>query len=467
MEKKPNLGRRDFLKKTAVGAASLTAGMSLLKPAKAQAAWTNGMQINPNIDNLRVVTYYDEGMFTSFATASKNIPGNLSGQEALLKGATIESNMDLMAIKLAQKADAATSWAAIFRIPTTKTWATAQAAIKVNCVDTVNMPHTPIIGKICNVLITLGMPAKNITVFDSGGSISGVGYNSFVGKTIPTGVVVSQPSRGGSAAVAGFSNQPIWANLTNGTIDILVNIGPNKCHFLQNCGHFTITMKNHYGTFPANHGNGYLVAINQADPIIGGTPPRQQLCIVDSLWASVGTDPNPNNWQPSDPFNKTPARITMGTFSPIVDYLTAIKIRQPILGVAPQQPETGNILTSFGYSSTSPFQYFEIGPTPSRGPAPTAEIPRAYMQFSLSNKRYVPTAIHFSFLRDNAESEIKVTNLQGKLVQSFLFPSYKKSLVWDGTNSSGTPLRSGRYIVTLSSGGKSVTQELTVMKANF
>ena len=140
MEKKPNLGRRDFLKKTAVGAAGLTAGMSLLKPAKAMGAWTNGMQINKNIDNLRVVTYYDESMFTNFATASKTIPSNLSGQEALLSGKVIQNNMDAMAIKLAQKADAATSWATIFSIPSTKTWATAQAAIKVNCVDTVNMP---------------------------------------------------------------------------------------------------------------------------------------------------------------------------------------------------------------------------------------------------------------------------------------------------------------------------------------
>ena len=159
--------------------------------------------------------------------------------------------------------------------------------------------------------------------------------------------------------------------------------------------------------------------------------------------------------------------IVMGTFSPIVDYLTVMKIRQPILGVAPQQPETDNILTSFGYSSTSPFQYFELGPTPVRGPAPDAEMPKAYMQFSLSNKRYVPTGLHFSFLRENAVSEIKVTNLQGKVVRSFSFPSYKNSLVWDGANASGTFLKSGRYIVTLSSAGKSVSQEMTLMKANF
>jgi hypothetical protein len=154
----------------------------------------------------------------------------------------------------------------------------------------------------------------------------------------------------------------------------------------------------------------------------------------------------------------------MGTCSPVVDYMVVMKIRKPIIGTTPQQPETDNILASFGYSATSPFQYFEIGPTPSRGPAPIAETPKAYMLFSLQNRGYVPTAVTFSFLRENTVSEINVTNLQGKLVKSFSFPSHKNHIVWDGANSSGTLMRSGRYIVTLSSAGKSVAQQMTLVR---
>src|SRR5271157_2116775 len=110
MEKKPNLGRRDFLKKTAVGAAGLTAGMSLLKPAKAMGSWTTGMAINPNISNLRVVCMYDTKMVTNANLSNFSLSSYVGATDKTV----IASNMDCMAMSLSQKSTAATAWSTIF-----------------------------------------------------------------------------------------------------------------------------------------------------------------------------------------------------------------------------------------------------------------------------------------------------------------------------------------------------------------
>ena len=63
-----------------------------------------------------------------------------------------------------------------------------------------------------------------------------------------------------------------------------------------------------------------LIGINQSEPILGGDPPRQQLCIVDSIWAAAGG--------PVSSITDAPLCLVMGTFGPIVDYLTAKKLRE-------------------------------------------------------------------------------------------------------------------------------------------
>ena len=103
---------------------------------------------------------------------------------------------------------------------------------------------------------------------------------------------------------------------------------------LKEKGNLIVKMKNHFGTFAPGPGHGrgesgldYLLAINQTPEILGKIDaktdkvlyPRQQLCLVDALWASesgpwLGPSHQPNF-------------LAMGVFSPVVDYMVATQFR--------------------------------------------------------------------------------------------------------------------------------------------
>ena len=344
-------------------------------------------------------------------------------------------------------------WAKIFRIPTTKTWATALAAIKVNCIDSKNQPHSPIIGKICKVLINLGMNAANISIYDSGNMPSD--YNSFISdtKTIPANVKVVQPSRNTSVSVPGFTTDNIWALLANGTIDILVNVSTNKGHDFY-YGAYTLAMKNHFGTFAPKHDNGWVAAINKTDAIVGGTIPRQQLCIVDSLWATTLSQ--------NGAFAKIPAMITMGTCAPVVDYCVVKNIRQTVMGITPAEPATSTILSAFGFAESNSFDYLQLPSTSIFRPAP--DVGRdSITVVSLSNRHFVPTRVDFLVPKGNGKSEITITDLRGELIRGFTFPTDDNHFVWDGTNLSGKFVKAGHYIVTLVRNDKTLSRSMNVM----
>ena len=122
-------------------------------------------------------------------------------------------------------------------------------------------------------------------------------------------------------------------------------------------GNFTMTMKNHFGTFSPSPGHGsgetgldYLIAINQTPEILGKMDsktgrilyPRQQLCLVDALWASESGPRGGPTHQPNF--------LAMGVFSPIVDYLVATQFRDKRMGWQPNMDVTRRMLTEFGYS---------------------------------------------------------------------------------------------------------------------
>jgi hypothetical protein len=142
--------------------------------------------------------------------------------------------------------------------------------------------------------------------------------------------------------------------IADGSVDILINISMCKGHFAQFCG-FTMTMKNHFGTFsPRESHSGeskedYLYAINRTPEILGEMDkktgrvlfPRQQLCLVDALWASKqGPQGNPS---------AQPNFLAMGVLSPIVDYVLATKFRGEKMGWEPEMKCTTRMLTEFGY----------------------------------------------------------------------------------------------------------------------
>jgi hypothetical protein len=142
--------------------------------------------------------------------------------------------------------------------------------------------------------------------------------------------------------------------LASDDVDILINIAMCKGHSGV-FGGFTMTMKNHFGTFnprPGHSRNGleFLTGLNKSKAILGVVDdktgkiikPRQQLCIIDALWSSK---PGPGG-PPTDCTN----RLFMGTFSPILDYVVATEFRRDTMNWSVNDTATERFLTDFGYA---------------------------------------------------------------------------------------------------------------------
>jgi Domain of unknown function (DUF362) len=383
MSENSHCGRRNFLKTAAAGAV----GLSVLKFdrlfAQTTGGWVSGMQINSAIDNKRVICCHDTNMLT--ATPPNTTWAN---QNVYANATVIAANMDQMAIQLAQKATAADAWSTIFR--SSKPWASTRVAIKTNAVDgvTMNHPRVAVIKKVCDVLVDqLGVQPANIVVYDGGITDAAVCYASYASLTDATKIRAVVTTR--ADALNGFKSVALAnaqggkaiscvADLFDGVIDILVNISVCKMHDgtagRYEYGSVTLAMKNHLGTFinftsttgttgdsTGLHSLNAIFEINKHPAILGGTPVRQQLCIVDSLLAcALG---------PGVPWDCRPDRLVMGTFAPIVDYLTAknIALNKSIMNLnatatAAAATTLPQFLTSFGYSATDALQWIEYVP---------------------------------------------------------------------------------------------------------
>jgi hypothetical protein len=283
-------------------------------------------------------------------TACEDMPdfATMAVQNGAVDTERVRKNLDAMAMALAQKESPADAWAAILRKPRDKAWEKVRAAIKVNCICD-NHPRIAVVGKVCGELGALGVPMENIVIYD-GCHDANKHYPPYVGKGLPEKVKVSRKSSLLSGATEAVTPSPdkgsyeCSADIATGAIDILVNCAVNKGHN-QKFGGATLTMKNHFGTFtPHPHGHGtldYVLAINKSDAIVGGEPVRQQLCIVDSLWASTH--------RPRGIPNKNTHRLVMGVFGPAVDYLTIKKIREPVMGAKHNDKALRRFATEFGY----------------------------------------------------------------------------------------------------------------------
>ena len=334
--------RRDFLKITAAGAA----GLALARVNRAFAAWpsTGTLAVNPTISNMRVVGCVDTKMMKSTPQTT------FAAENAAVDAARLQANMDAMAMQLAQVDTADAAWKAIFR--SGKDWAATKVAIKINSLDPANAAHIAIVQKFCTVLAGLGVLPANIIVYDGQTAYSGKtsNYASYLSLTDSTKIAAVLSNQNGSlggtvsAPIPGGSNATCTAAIANGTIDILINIANNKGHDLM--GRATLCMKNHFGTFAPKHDINYLLNINKSDAILGGTPVRQQLCFVDSLFA--------NKTQNIGIPEVMPCYLVMGVFAPAVDYLTIKKVREEVMGCTHDAATINSYLTTFGYATTDP-----------------------------------------------------------------------------------------------------------------
>jgi hypothetical protein len=376
MSKNPQPKRRDFLK-TAAASAAGAMGLTALKfdklLAQSTGGWTSGMQINPAIDNKRVICCHDTKMLTAN-------PQNdtFAAQNAAVDANAVATNLDQMAMYLANKTTATDAWSTIFR--SGKDWASTKVAIKTNAIiATGNHPRVAVIKKICDVFVDqFKVPAANIILYDANSDASKC-YTTYASLTdstkIRATVSVKSQSLGGQAPVtitAATKTMTGVADLVNGVIDILVNVaiikrhsGPGTAYAYGSC---SLCMKNHLGTFINSgsdtgagdasatglHSIDAICNINKQPAILGGNPVRQQLCIIDGLLA--------NGNSAGGSFDTRVDRLIMGTFAPIVDYLTAMRIMKDVMNKPDANNNLPKFLTNFDYAETDALDWNEYVP---------------------------------------------------------------------------------------------------------
>jgi hypothetical protein len=376
MTKKHNESRRKFLKMSAVGAAGLAACKLTSEDDHPQEKiYADDIQINPRIHNLRVAMTRGSSMVNQpvpdawdFDVVNDNI-----------NRSTVHANMDAMARYLTQASSADSAWAGIFRKPEAKTWEQVRVALKVNCIEPKQMPKIAIVEKICLELNRLGASYSNMVVWDGGHNAYGDNkYSPYRdGNGLPAGVEVSRWNEllGGTATTyvpaPYYGNADCTADIANGNIDILVNFAVNKGHGSSR-GSTTLSMKNHFGTFDPSLGHvgdpqaefNYLIGMNRSEAIVGGNPPRQQLVVMDSIYAMT-------HGPTGDPPNRSPYALLMGTFGPAVDYATAKLIREKEMGEEgeelPHSEYMEQFITAFGYTQEEQDDFINRAPADNEG----------------------------------------------------------------------------------------------------
>jgi hypothetical protein len=473
--------RRSFLKASAAGAAGLmlsNIGISDIY-AKTTAGWVNGTQINPNIDNLRVVYCTDAAMVTKTPTS-----WTTQTQNDAINTTQVQANMDKMAIALAQKSDAATAWSTIFMKPNAKAWNAVTVAIKVNAMNAMITPRIAVLDKVCKELIKLQVQPGNIWIYDQG-HVADATNNSRCTDTYKTAYALAKLPAGmnivgalGATAQVSVGGQSLncAGKLADGSIDILINMTVNKGHSYDYIGLVTLCMKNHTGSIKLKCPSDFnqFIAENQCAPILGtqsaGVPYRQQLCIIDSIFATkadagnIGPDCQPNS-------------LVMGTFAHAVDYLTIKYIREKMLGSTVNAAATGfreNFLPAFGYSTTERDNLLSKTPAQNNGKGwvnalawtPPTGI---YANNNMAGTRTVELIIKgqkqviLSLPQNENIIGMNIYNAQGKLIRKIDIKN-TDNVYWDGCLKSGKSVPNGAYVFSVNGTAGVYTRKFMVTK---
>jgi len=348
------VSRRDFLKTAACGIAALSVGPAIFIPRRAEAA-VLGKQVHPYIPGLRVVGIRDPEMVSELLERSSWVQ-----QEKLARAETVANNIDKMACALARQRAPKDAWRKIFIKPPKKSWKETVVAVKTNQIAT-QRTRSAVMAKVCHVLTdVMGAKPANVFIYDACHGRNMSKNNPF--KGLPEGCVIADRWGGSNTQVIvpspwldGKHKSPCLRHLVSGKVDILVNISLCKGHAME-WGGFTMAMKNHFGSFSPGPGHGpggstdYLIAINKTTQILGQINPktgkvlfpRQQLCIVDALWASQDG--------PMCEADAQPNALFMGTFAPALDYQVSTQFRSGVMKWPVNKKVATRFLREFGIS---------------------------------------------------------------------------------------------------------------------
>jgi hypothetical protein len=351
------LSRRSFLQSSFLGAAALGAAPMLFLPRFRDPIADGGFDYHPNLDPLRVVGIHDPKM-----TTETNPTAPWRTQQDLVNAEAVEQNIDRLACALTGEKRVKDAWTRIFLKPPGKAWSDVVVAIKTN---NLSDQHTrnAVMAKICRVLTEeIGVKPEHVFIYDASHGRDMMKKTPFEGLPAGCNIAAKWGGFDGKTPLPrpwkeGKAETECLGHLVNGKIDILVNLALSKGHGTS-YGGFTMTMKNHLGTFnprPHAHREGrteYLLAINRSPLVLGEIDekkrrvsfPRQQLCLIDALWAS---EPGPGG-------NSTaqPNRLFMGTLPPVIDWVVARRFRAGTMGWEIHEPVVDRFLTEFGIASS-------------------------------------------------------------------------------------------------------------------
>jgi hypothetical protein len=343
--------RRVFIQGALAASTALASG-PFVWVRRTAASWERGSPVHPHIDPLRVVAVEDPSM-----TRARETRCDWGRQEELVVAQRVWENMDRMACSLAGQRHPRDAWGAIFIKPPGKAWSETTVAIKVNHIGRQHS-RSAVISRLCHAFVERGVRPSNIHIYDARHGEGMAQETPFRG--LPSGVRIE--GRWTGMGKTTFLPPP-WRKgkgktrcldpLVDGSVDILVNVALCKGH-RQRFGGFTMTMKNHLGTFsprPAHMKESllYLLSINQSKEVLGALDPkngrvlfpRQQLCLVDGLWAS--------RCGPRCGSSHQPNFLAMGVLSPVVDYMVATELRWKRMGWPVNMDALDQILNSFGF----------------------------------------------------------------------------------------------------------------------
>jgi hypothetical protein len=486
-QKKILESRRNFLKIAASSAAGImvmgAAGKRTYANLPTVSPWpaTGYLQINPNIDNCRVVYVNDPTMLITTGTYNfKNF--NDSG----VNYAIVKANIDKMACALAQKTVVADAWKTIFRRPEAKAWADVKVAIKVNAVGGYS-PNVPIVAKLCEVLFGLGVPYANITLFDAGNA-TGNGCVDKYGQYKTNGKLPAI-----TVAARGLDTQlPIGTEslfIQNCVLesDILITCAVNKGHDQKDkFGGLTMSIKNHTGTIKYGCASSLTQLINyhKSEWILGTpsavVPVRQQLAFVDATWAGA-----PGSWGGAVNNGAVQNTIVMGTFPGAVDYLTATKVRANLYpNIDTNNCNIGLInqyLTGFGYTDTERTTLETMDPNADlrgrgfvdaaawyRGNVATQRPAVSAERNASSVSLEVPgSVVRVDLAQNDIVKSAAVFAASGKKIRALKVPKNSSGpvrLSWDGTDVSGRAVRAGAYVVRVVGRASSASAQVTISR---
>jgi hypothetical protein len=336
------------------------------------------------------------------------------------------------------------------------------------------MPRAAVVKKIADVLIDLGVEPDYIVVYDGHGdaadSFGGTKFTSFCDVNDENKIRARVESKfsalGGTKAttLTGAPNTVGPKDLVDGDIDILVNIAVHRGHDQDFNSRVTLCLKNHYGTFVGSstgnamhmHQKETFIGVNKHELITGGDPIRQQLCIVDSLFAAK-----------NGPFENgpdtVPARIVMGTFAGAVDYCTVKKIREEVENWTHDDNGIAGFLTEYDFSEED-VEYIELTPTSIRAekvnPKPSAgDITLKIVHSSLKEAN-----VRFSLPETGRPVSVGIYDMKGSLVWRTENRSMADTVVWDGTTGSGRRIAPGNYLITVAAGNVRRARQVMIMK---